>query len=37
MALTDEQIAWTLNSVHWAAHRYPSVHAFWLGSEILQR
>jgi len=27
--LTDDEIIWTLNSVEWAAHHYPAVHAFW--------
>jgi len=29
LLLTDDEIIWTLNSVEWAAHHYPAVHAFW--------
>lgn len=36
-AAAAEEVAWTLNSIHWAAHRYPAVHAFWIGVELQQR
>jgi cytochrome P450 len=32
--MDDDAIVWTLNSVHWAAHHYPAVHAFWLCREF---
>jgi sterol 14-demethylase len=33
--LDDDAILWTFNSVQWAAHHYPAVHAFWTGMEFL--
>ncbi len=33
--LDDDEIVWTVNSVQWAAHHYPAVHAFWAGMEII--
>lgn len=35
--LSDNHIIWLFNSMQWAAVHYSSVHAIWLGLEILSR
>jgi cytochrome P450 len=32
--LDEVELGWMLNSIHWAAHRYPAVHAFWIGAQL---